>query len=1012
MILRQLFLVCLCVQIGVTALLMARSPVDLGGLKPGLQALVLEDGMLFHHYVVDGDSVRETCVRMRVDLAAAAEGNIAPCSSEVPERSKSYRIWPTSLNVPQVCEGVNMLVQAQNGMPRYDFVLRPGLDPRRLRLAFSGIDSLTAHDEELTLYSGEHRLDHGGLFAYQEKGGRRIAVDCQFIDAGKVGEEITAAFCVGAYDPTLPLIIDPLVDATYWGGLGADRICDMRRRDDGSIVVVGETTSVDFPITLGASVGADMDGHDIFISAFAANGTDLLWSRILGGSSDDLVGGMSIGNDGRIIICGQTSSDDFATPGFNFEGERRGTTDGFVLVLLPDGENVEYFRLIGGEADDAMTDVVWHGGKRLMLLCGWTASQDFPVSGTPYQAELKQSAEGKLTRDAVVVYLDQREFELTYATYLGGDGEDAALGIATDPDGAAYVCGYADSRELREAQGENNGGRDAFAARFSPVGALRYLRFLGGDYDDSAADVQRIDGALVAIVGTTFSTDFPWTADAPQTQMKGGPTFSDGFLTILNGSGEIETSGFVGGNFNDGLAALDIREQRYLALAGSSASSQFGFSIEGCSGTRGVDDLFAVVYDRITNDFTFAAQHGGAQADRATAVQWRSDTRVLLGGTTFSDDFPVDIEALQSMKSDAPTDVSNGFLAQLDLNPNEEFRVSGQLDLGYVEAGFFRSVVVTIHNLRNAPLTITLGEGARLGELELSWTGTVTIDPCESYEINVSLSPLTQRHHSTELIITTAAGEKRYVFHAVSTTPEDAAADVVLRIPGDLAAAPGEQFTLPVYLDAARFDFKPAARPTRLTMNLSFNARSFTTVDEGARGLENNGRHEIPLDISFGEDDFRAGMILVEIPMMATLGDSRQTLINVADIRWFNGVAENEDIRTAVSPGLFTTENLWMFPDGSPRLIQSANDDFYLEILPSVISDGVLRARIALPEGGGASLKISDINMAPVLDLTPSLPAGAGLGPFSADISALGAGVYVVELSTGRNSLWRLILLE
>ncbi len=1010
---RTLFLVCLCVLFSAVAAAMAASPVDLGGLKPGLQVRVLDDGILFHHYVVDAEVVRETCVRMRVGPADEAAETRLLRSGQVELQGNLYGRRPTSLEVPQVCDGVDMLVHAQGGLPRYDFVLRPGLDPHQLRLAFSGIDSLSVDDEELTLYSGGHLLNHGGLFAYQETSHGRIAVDCQFIDAGKVDDEWTAAFRVGAYDPALSLIIDPLVDATYWGGLGAENICDMRRRDDGSIVVVGETKSVDFPITLGDGVRADMDGHDIFISAFAPNGTDLLWSRILGGSSDDLVGGMSIGNDGRIIICGQTGSDDFSTPGFTFEGETRGTTDGFVLVLLPDGENVEYFRLIGGEADDAMTDVVWHGGKRLMLLCGWTASQDFPVSGeTPYQVELKPSSDGKLTRDAVVVYLDQRESDLRYATYLGGNGEDAALGIATDPDGAAYVCGYADTRELREANNTNAGGRDAFAARFSPAGGLRYLRFLGGEYTDVAADIKRIDGALVAIVGTTFSPDFPWTADAPQTEMIGGPTFSDGFLTILNGDGELETSGFVGGNFNDELAALDIREQRYLAMAGHSASSQFGFNIEGCSGTRGVEDLFAVVYDLNNNDISFAAQHGGTQADKARAVQWRSDTRILLAGETVSDDFPVDIGALRAMKPDTPPDRPIGFLAQLDLEQDVEFRVGGQLDLGYVEAGFFKFVEVTIYNLRNTDLTITLDEGAHLGELVLSWVGQITIPPCGSYTINVSIAPVTQRHHSTELIVRSDAGEKRYVFHAVSTTPKDAFADVVLRIPRDLAAAPGEEFVLPIFLDAARFDLMPAERPTSLTMNLSFNARSFTTVDESARGLEIDNRHEIPLAIDFGEGEFRAGMTLVEIPMIATLGDSRQTLINVSDIRWFNGIGENEDITTAVSAGLFTTEDVWFFPDGSPRLIQSADDNFYLEILPSVIGDGVLRAVIALPEGGGATLKISDLTLTPVLDLTPQLIAGAGLADFEADISALGAGVYAVELSDGRNSLWRLILLE
>src|SRR5207302_11096849 len=79
---------------------------------------------------------------------------------------------------------------------------------------------------------------------------------------------------------------------------------------------------------------------------------------------------------------------------------------------------------------------------------------------------------------------------LSYSTYLGGAGDDAANAIAVDSSGNAYITGYTGSpnfplqNPLQSVNG--GGGSDVFVAKLNAAGtALIYSTFLGGAGDDS-----------------------------------------------------------------------------------------------------------------------------------------------------------------------------------------------------------------------------------------------------------------------------------------------------------------------------------------------------------------------------------------------------------------------------------------------------------------------------------------------------------------------------------------------
>ena len=145
-----------------------------------------------------------------------------------------------------VYPGVNLVYYGNQRQLEYDFIVSPGADPQRIRLAFDGLQTLRIDDRgDLVL---ETRTDPVRLqkpVIYQEIDGRRQQIAGGYLleDTGDV------TFQVGSYDATRPLIIDPvLVYSTYLGGTGHDLALDIAVDAMGNAYVVGNTLSTDFPV--------------------------------------------------------------------------------------------------------------------------------------------------------------------------------------------------------------------------------------------------------------------------------------------------------------------------------------------------------------------------------------------------------------------------------------------------------------------------------------------------------------------------------------------------------------------------------------------------------------------------------------------------------------------------------------------------------------------------------------------------------------------------------------------
>jgi hypothetical protein len=106
---------------------------------------------------------------------------------------------------------------------------------------------------------------------------------------------------------------------------------------------------------------------------------------------------------------------------------------------------------------------------------------------------------------------------LSYSTFLGGNGDDDARSIATDPTGSVYITGSTTSTDfpavsaIQPAAGNPAADTsDAFVMKLNASGtALLYSTYLGGADDDVSNNIA-VDAAGNAIIaGWTASLSFP-----------------------------------------------------------------------------------------------------------------------------------------------------------------------------------------------------------------------------------------------------------------------------------------------------------------------------------------------------------------------------------------------------------------------------------------------------------------------------------------------------------------------
>jgi hypothetical protein len=319
-----------------------------------------------------------------------------------------------------------------------------------------------------------------------------------------------------------------------------------------------------------------------------------------GGNSSTQATGIAVDSSGDAYVTGwtqsvkfPTTSGAFKTSGAFIKTENYGV---FVTKFNAAGSALVYSTFLGGGFSSGIA--VDSAGNAYVT--GSTSATDFPTKN-PLQATYGGGAAtggGAYGADAFVTELNATGSKLVYSTYLGGNAQDYATGIAVDGSGDAYVTGSSYSTNFPTTPGSlqpvlSQGGPQAFVAALNSTGsALIYSTFLGGmssTYGNGVA----VDGSHNAYVTGVSYNNFPTTPGAFLTGSEGGA-----FVAKLNATGSalvyaVQLSGS-GSSSPDKGYRITVDGSGNAYVMGLTSSSDFPTTPSGYQTTfaRGSDSAF------------------------------------------------------------------------------------------------------------------------------------------------------------------------------------------------------------------------------------------------------------------------------------------------------------------------------------------------------------------------------------------------------------------------------------
>jgi hypothetical protein len=516
---------------------------------------------------------------------------------------RNYR----EIHYDNLWDGVNLIYSIKGGDLRCKFQINPGAEIEKMKIKLNSAE--TGDNKIKTSYSS---ITFSDLYAYTSINGEKINVNFS------------------------------LIDNIISFNINQDKFNQLKK----PLIIDNFLISHEYFIT-GKNTTENQDRTYIYGS--------YVYSKLLGGSEDDIAYSMDVDKEGCAYVTGITKSSNFPTTKGVWDSKKSGPSDTFVSKLSSDGSTLIYSTFIGGvegsvgceEYEDEIAWSIVVDEEGCAYITGGTICSDFPI--TP--GAISKRHNGNF--DVFVTKLSSDGSRLIYSSFLGGKSEDIGTSIALDEENNIYIAGYTDSWNFPTTKGafqedrkRTTFGASGFITKISSDGQkIIYSTFLGGSDIDLCFSIALDKEKCVYITGIANSSDFPVTEKAYNKTMNGSDDF---FISKLDSNGStLIYSTFLGGSEGDGGISMVVDEEGCAYVTGVTNSSDFPTTENVWSrNLKGREDIFITKINKDGSNLVYSTFLGGSSKDNwgeesATSIKVDKNGCAYITGGTISPDFPV-----------------------------------------------------------------------------------------------------------------------------------------------------------------------------------------------------------------------------------------------------------------------------------------------------------------------------------------------------------------------------------
>jgi hypothetical protein len=675
------------------------------------------------------------------------------------------------LDLGAVWPGVRVELEARDGDVEKRFHVAPHAAPESIAVRVHGACALrVAADGTLVAATEAGELVSSAPVAWQERGGRREPVEVAYRVAGEV-----YGFELGTYDPGRELVIDPILQSTYLGGLdsgGASERAAALAYDgaSGSVYAVGRTNAANFPGTAGGAFPSWSNNLDVFVAKLSDDLRTLQRATYYGGSNDEsfddvdpAVPALSVAvGPGGVYVCGATRSVDLPGVAGGADPTFSGLQDGFVARFdagLTSLVGATYHGAVEASGDqDLATDLALDPGSGDVFVVGTVAGA---MAGTAGAAQPVPAG----GRDAYVSRLSGDLATLVRTSYAGSSncvelGKAVALA-----GGKVYLAGAAFDDASPPIQPSDlltltsggagaaqavNAGPDAFVLALNPA-LTAYVggTFYGGQGIEYGEDLAVATSGDVYVTGVTTAYDLPGSAGGAQPALAGS---DDAFVARLSGGlGAILGASYLGGQAGEwgwGVAVHPTNADVYVTGHSAAPPATADFPALAGGAQPFANGGYECFLTRLTPDLSAFVQStffGGSWDEQGFDLAFDAASGdVLVAGASGSEDLPFVAGGADSSWHGT----EEGFVARLDaglgFGAPLTYCVSGWTSNG-CRAGIVASANPSASLASPCLLTVTAVEGQKSGIVFYGINGPNALPWCSSSTSSLCVKPPVQR---------------------------------------------------------------------------------------------------------------------------------------------------------------------------------------------------------------------------------------------------------------------------